>query len=212
MFLSVFQWPSSGELYLPNVQQDVERVKLLCDSESVDLVCERRGKHIVIKVPAKAPDPLASVIQLNFSKTPIIDPVLTIDPEATTRLPVEFADVEGLKKSEKRWMEKFGEWKRIVHGHEFNTDAELSWEVDVLVPGEYQVSLDYAGEGRLVWQVGIHGGKSIQNQQNSSHNYQTFPIGWLEFPESGKYRVFVQCLEGDVDQASLHTILFDPVR
>ena len=152
------------------------------------------------------------LIQLNFSKTPIIDQVLTIDPEATTRLPVEFADVEGLKKSEKRWMEKFGEWKRIVHGHEFNTDAELSWEVDVLVPGEYQVSLDYAGEGRLVWQVGIHGGKSIQNQQNSSHNYQTFPIGWLEFPESGKYRVFVQCLEGDVDQASLHTILFDPVR
>ena len=99
-----------------------------------------------------------------------------------------------------------------MHGHEFNTDAELSWEVEVLVPGESQVSLDYAGEGRLVWQVGIHGGKSIQNQQNSSHNYQTFPIGWLEFPESGKYRVFVQCLEGDVDQASLHTILFDPVR
>ena len=62
-------------------------------------------------------------------------------------------------------MEKFGEWKRIVHGHDFGPDADLSWEVDVLVPGEYQVSLNYAGEGRLVWHVGIDGGESIQNQQ-----------------------------------------------
>ena len=125
---------------------------------------------------------------------------------------MEFADVGGLKKSEKRWMEKFGEWKRIVHGHGFDTEAELSWEVDVLIPGEYQVSLNYAGEGRLVWRVGIDGGKSIQNQQNSSHNYQTFPIGWLKFRESGRHRVFVQCLEGDLERASLHAILFDPVR
>ena len=68
-FLSVFHWPKSGELYLPNVQQDVERVKLLQSSGSVDLVCERRGKHIVIRVPAKAPEVLASVIELNFLKS-----------------------------------------------------------------------------------------------------------------------------------------------
>ena len=186
-------------------------MKLLQSSGSVDLACERRGKHIVIRVPAKAPEVLASVIELNFTEIPVIDPVLTIDPEAITRLPVEFADVGGLKKSEKRWMEKFGEWKRIVHGHGFDTEAELSWEVDVLIPGEYQVSLNYAGEGRLVWRVGIDGGESVQNQQNSSHNYQTFPIGWLEFRESGRYRVVVQCLEGDLERASLHAILFDPV-
>ena len=117
-------------------------MKLLQSSGSVDLACERRGKHIVIRVPAKAPEVLASVIELNFTEIPVIDPVLTIDPEAITRLPVEFADVGGLKKSEKRWMEKFGEWKRIVHGHGFDTEAELSWEVDVLIPGEYQVSLN----------------------------------------------------------------------
>ena len=80
------------------------------------------------------------------------------------------------------------------------------------MPGEYQVSLNYAGEGRLVWSVGVDGGESIQNQQNSSHNYQTFPIGWLHFPKSGRYRVSVQCLEGNVEKASLHTILFDAVR
>ena len=212
LFLTVFEWPASGELYLPNIEQDVQEARLLLGSDSTELLCQRRGKHVVVQVPAKAPESLASVIKLTFSEKPTVDPVLTLDPEAMTELAVEFADVNGVKKSEKRWMEKFGEWKRIVHGHDFGADADLSWEVDVLVPGEYQVSLNYAGEGRLVWHVGIDGGESIQNQQDSSHNYQTFPIGWLNFPKNGRYRVSVQCLEGDVEKASLHAILFDAVR
>ena len=212
LFLTVFEWPTSGELYLPNIDQDVREARLLLGSDSTELLCQRRGKHVVVQVPAKAPESLVSVIKLTFSEKPTVDPVLTLDPEAMTELAVEFADVNGVKKSEKRWMEKFGEWKRIVHGHEFGADADLSWEVDVLVPGEYQVSLNYAGEGRLVWHVGIDGGESIQNQQDSSHNYQTFPIGWLNFPKNGRYRVSVQCLEGDVGKASLHAILFDAVR
>lgn len=212
LFLTVFEWPASGELYLPNIEQDVREARLLLGSDSTELLCQRRGKHVVVQVPAKAPESLVSVIKLTFSEKPTVDPVLTLDPEAMTELAVEFADVNGVKKSEKRWMEKFGEWKRIVHGHEFGADADLSWEVDVLVPGEYQVSLNYAGEGRLVWHVGIDGGESIQNQQDSSHNYQTFPIGWINFPKNGRYRVSVQCLEGDVGKASLHAILFDAVR
>ena len=212
LFLTVFEWPASGELYLPNIEQDVREARLLLGSDSTELLCQRRGKHVVVQVPAKAPESLVSVIKLTFSEKPTVDPVLTLDPEAMTELAVEFADANGVKKSEKRWMEKFGEWKRIVHGHEFGADADLSWEVDVLVPGEYQVSLNYAGEGRLVWHVGIDGGESIQNQQDSSHNYQTFPIGWLNFPKNGRYRVSVQCLEGDVGKASLHAILFDAVR
>ena len=212
LFLTVFEWPASGELYLPNIEQDVREARLLLGSDSTELLCQRRGKHVVVQVPAKAPESLVSVIKLTFSEKPTVDPVLTLDPEAMTELAVEFADANGVKKSEKRWMEKFGEWKRIVHGHEFGADADLSWEVDVLVPGEYQVSLNYAGEGRLVWHVGIDGGESIQNQQDSSHNYQTFPIGWINFPKNGRYRVSVQCLEGDVGKASLHAILFDAVR
>ena len=212
LFLTVFEWPASGELYLPNIEQDVREARLLLGSDSTELLCQRRGKHVVVQVPAKAPESLVSVIKLTFSEKPTVDPLLTLDPEAMTELAVEFADVNGVKKSEKRWMEKFGEWKRIVHGHDFGADADLSWEVDVLVPGEYQVSLNYAGEGRLVWHVGIDGGESIQNQQDSSHNYQTFPIGWLNFPKNGRYRVSVQCLEGDVGKASLHAILFDAVR
>ena len=89
--------------------------------------------------------------------------------------------------------------------------GKATWEVDVLEPGDYCVHLTYAGEGRLVWGVDIEGGEHIQNQQNSSHNYQEFPIGWMNFPKPGKYQVSVSCLEGETETASLKAIRFAPV-
>jgi alpha-L-fucosidase len=80
--------------------------------------------------------------------------------------------------------------------------------VNVLTPGSYQVDLCYAGDTRLVWSVGVEGGETIQNQQNASHNYQAFPIGWLNFPSPGKYKVNVGCIEGNTATASLKSISF----
>jgi len=74
------------------------------------------------------------------------------------------------------------------------------------------VGLTYAGEGRLVWGVDVAGGEHIQNQQNSSHNYQEFPIGLVHFPQPGRYRVSVSLLEGDVANASLKSIRISPAE
>lgn len=54
-------------------------------------------------------------------------------------------------------------------------------------------------------------GAFIQNQQNSSHNYQTFPIGWLEFPEPGRYSIYVSCVEGQLEEASLKAVHFEKI-
>ena len=84
-------------------------------------------------------------------------------------------------------MEKFGEWKQVTRVHQWQAEGEATWEVDVLVPGYYQIDLTYAGEERMVWGVGIKGGEHIQNEQNSSHNYQTFPLSLLAFPAPRRY-------------------------
>jgi alpha-L-fucosidase len=211
-FLTVFEWPVSGELYLPNLDQGIKAARLLKGSDGTVVLWQRRGEHIVLRLPARAPEALASVIELQFSEKPEVDQTLVIDPEAATELPVEFATVDQMKLSEKRWMEKFGEWKRIVHAHEFADGGAVTWDVDVLEPGEYQVFLNYAGEGRIVWEVAVDGGEKIQNQQNSSHNYQSFPIGWLHFPAKGRHQITVRCLEGNQEKASLHTLELVPLR
>ena len=64
----------------------------------------------------------------------------------------------------------------------------------------------------MVWGVSVQGGEKIQNQQNSSHNYQSFPIGWINFPKPGQYKIDVTCVEGNFEAASLSSIKFTPVE
>jgi alpha-L-fucosidase len=142
---------------------------------------------------------------------PEVDPCWGLDPSLETTILAQFARVTGAKQEAKRWMEKFGEWKHVVRVWQWEQAGRASWEVDVLKPGYYNVNLTYSGEGRIAWGVDVEEGQHIQNQQNSSHNYQKFPIGWINFPEPGKHTVSVSCVEGDLTEASLKAIHFTRV-
>lgn len=211
LFLCVFDWPESGKLYLPNLQSEISSADLLFSGEKSAVTWTRNGEAVVLELPARAPEKLVSVIELELASEPNVDPVWTLDPNVPTEVLAEFATVQDAKKSEKRWMEKFGEWKGIEHAHEWGENGKATWEIDVIVPGEYNVSLTYAGEGRLVWSVEVEGVERIENQQNSSHNYQEFPIGWIAFPKPGRYRVSASCIDGEISTASLKAISFEPV-
>ncbi|WP_182867961.1 alpha-L-fucosidase [Rhodopirellula sp. JC639] len=208
LFLCVFDWPESGKLYLPNLKSEIKGAELLFGDRSTSIQWDKQGDWGVIQLPPRAPEKLVSVIELEFSSEPLVDPTWALDPQVKTELLAEFASVQDATQSGKRWMEKFGEWKRITQVHQWKPGGKATWEVDVLQPGDYNVELTYAGEGRLVWQVAIEGGEQIQNQQNSSHNYQSFPIGWINFPKPGRYQISVGLVEGDPESASLKAIEF----
>ncbi len=212
LFLVVFDWPAAGKLYLPGLKTTVVSARLLKAEQSQALTWEVAADWTVLQLPPRAPEELASVIELECDGAPQADPVWGIDPNVGTEILAEFAAVEDAEKTEKRWMEKFGEWKSVVHVHDWKPGGKAVWEVNVLKPGDYCVHLTYSGEGRLVWGVDVKGGEHIQNQQNSSHNYQEFPIGWVNFPKPGKHKIAVSCLEGDVQSASLKAIRCVPVR
>lgn len=213
LFLAVFEWPRSGELHLSGLKNKIKSVKLLQpEGKGKALTHNRSGSWTCISVPAVAPDPLVSIIEVQLEGKPDVDPTHGLDPEIRTVIEADFATVEGVELKPKKWMEKFGEWKHIEQISGWSDDSYAEWEVDVLEPGAYQVDLTYSGEGRLVWGVSVVGGESIQNQQNSSHNYQSFPIGWVEFPEAGKYKVRASCLDGAVESGSLSAIGFKAVK
>ena len=211
LFLCVFDWPESGKLYLPNLHTEVASADLLVDGEKQSVSWNKSGNAVVLELPARSPEKLVSVIELKLASAPEVDPVWAIDPNIPTEVLAEFASVENAEKSEKRWMEKFGEWKGVVHAHNWEQGGKAIWELDVIQPGDYNVSLTYAGKDRLVWAVEVEGGERIQNQQNSSHNYQEFPIGWINFPEPGRYKVSAACIEGEIADASLKAITFEPI-
>ena len=221
LFLTVFDWPTTGSLYIPGLKTGIVSARLLNGEESTPVEFETKEGWTELKIPVAAPEKIASVIELTCASKPEADSTWGIDPDCETEISTEFASVSAAKKSSKRWMEKFGEWKGTIHVHDWKAAADEAkngpkfkgnaiWEVEVLKPGDYNIELTYAGEGRVVWGVAIEGGESIQNQQNSSHNYQKFPIGWINFPEAGRYKVSVSFLDGIVEKASLKSIHFAP--
>ena len=212
LFLSVYEWPASGRLYLPGLQTPIASARVLKRGQTERVDHESVDGWTVFQLPLRAPEEFVSVIELELEGEPKVGATWGVDPDVETEILAEFAHVEGADLSKKRWMEKFGEWKAVEHVSGWSSDGKATWEVSVLDPGDYNVSLTYSGEGRLVWGVDVEGGEHIQNQQNSSHNYQEFPIGWIRFPEAGKYKVSVSCLEGDLERASLKSIHFLPIE
>ncbi len=209
LFLCVFDMPQEGALYLPGLKTKITSVRLLSKrKKQAELKVQTQDGWAKIQLPPRIAEKLVPVVQVELEDSPDVDPCWGIDPALETTILAQFAHVTDAKQETKKWMEKFGEWKHVVRVWQWQQGGKASWEVDVLKPGYYNVDLTYSGTGRIVWGVDVEGGQNIQNQQNSSHNYQTFPIGWINFPKPGRYTVSVSCLEGDLAEASLKAIHF----
>ncbi|HEY8898761.1 MAG TPA: alpha-L-fucosidase, partial [Niastella sp.] len=59
---SVFDWPKDGKLVVPGLQQPVISAKLLATGKTVSTSGTNDG--LVITLPEKAPDTIASVIKV----------------------------------------------------------------------------------------------------------------------------------------------------
>ena len=113
LFLCVFDWPTSGKLYLPNLKTNLESVRLLGGAQEGSLKWSKEADWTVISVPPSAPERLVSVIQVNLDSEPDVDPVWALDPDFPTEVLAEFAEVDNAKKDAKRWMEKNRTCSRI---------------------------------------------------------------------------------------------------
>ena len=212
LFLSVFDWPTSGKLILPGMKTGIESVSVLDGKQAKSIPFKEVKGWTVLDVPQTAPEKLVSIIEIKLAGAPEVDSTFGLDPNGETEILAEFSTVKGAKIKKDRWMEKFGEWISEYPATKWTDGGEAVWEVEVLVPGDYEVALTYTGDGRLVWGVDVVGGEHIQNQQNASHNYQQFPVGWLSFATPGKHKVAVSCLEGNIKTAELKSICLTPLN
>jgi alpha-L-fucosidase len=68
LYLHVFNWPKDGKLVVPGYgDKKVTAVFLLADSECTPLPVKSTGETIEIELPATAPDPIATVIALEYA-------------------------------------------------------------------------------------------------------------------------------------------------
>ncbi len=69
LYLHVFDWPAGGKLSVSGVKGGVRKAYLLADEKRTSLnITSGNGNNIVISVPAKAPDPINTVVVLETEK------------------------------------------------------------------------------------------------------------------------------------------------
>jgi len=213
LFLSVFEWPQDGKLYLPGLTSEIVSAKILGQNEeSSNLKYVHKNNWIVFDVPYKKPDSPISVIEVKLKNTKVkLEKAHGIYPNIKTELLTEFAQVVNAEKKSIRWMEKFGEWKRTTQVSKWKENSKAEWEVNVLEPGYYYLDLNYKGEGRLVWNMITDENVMIQNQQAATRKYQNYAMGILEFKTAGKHTISVSLIEGNPETSSLKSLTIKPV-
>jgi len=60
LYVAIFAWPTSGKLELPGLQGKVKKGTLLANSKQLQV--EQTATGLTLKLPAKAPDKIASVV------------------------------------------------------------------------------------------------------------------------------------------------------
>lgn len=210
--LLVYHWPTNGKLFVPGLTKGIKSISLLTSNGKKSLNYTFDGKWLKINTPGVAPDPLVSVIEVVMQGIPVIDNMLGVDPAMETIVPVDFAEVEGCHKTGKSWMEKFGEWKHVVQVGQWTDESKLTYAIDIVKPGYYQIDLNYTGQGRVVWKIENSTGEIVQNQQASSSVYNWYPWGWMKFKAPGRYKITVSLVEGDGDKLSLTALRFKSVE
>ena len=213
----VFDWPADRRIHLPGIDGAPESAMLIApNGEKRTVAVEEAGGWMVLDASeaagADVTPALASVIELQFDTPPAIDRTPGIHPNAPRELSTHFATVRDAEKRKRSWMEKFGEWKFAIQVSDWQPGGVAEWEVDVAEAGDYQISLTYRGEDRLVWSVGVSEGTVIRNQQAASPVYHTYPIGIIRFEQPGNHTVSVSLVDGNPETSSLKSIHFTPVR
>ena len=165
----------------------------------------------MLELPARAPEDFVSLIEMEIEGEPVVNHLPALDPEISTEITAHFALTHNCTIQQRRWMEKFGEWKTSQNIHHWKPGSKATWEVNVLEPGDYLVELNYAGEGRLVWRVESDKGETLQNEQNSSHIFNSYPMGWMKFDTPGQHIVSVSLVNGDPVKSELAAIRFTPI-
>ena len=211
LFLSVYEWPQTGKLFLPGLKSEINEANLLKSAIKSEINFRKDRGWIILDIPFERPEEFVSVIEIELKDLPEADPIYGLDPDIPTVITSHFAETTGCQAEDKRWMEKFGEWIKVTKISHWKQDGKATWEVEVYKPGNYLVELTYAGQGRLVWSVETDEGAKIHNEQNSSHIFTSYPIGWIRFDQPGKHKVSVSLHNGDPLTSELSAITFTRV-
>jgi alpha-L-fucosidase len=201
IYLHVFNWPLSHKLPVTGIKTKPRKAYLLADPEKNSLIHATSGAFTLVDLPAKAPDPLVSVVVLEYDSYPAVEeglvaqsvyggfsltPAHVLESMGNTKL--EAPDRRGTVPAHTRITEKSSYLWRIYVEKPMRLYADVSYSYQgeggkgsLLVnsqAGSLQASLRptgmFVGEPNRDWQI---------------ESFNAHRLGRLEFPEAGFYDI-----------------------
>lgn len=211
IYLFVRDWPKDGKLSLPGLKNVVKSAYFLTDKSS-KIPFKQDNNTTNLSLPTIPTDHPLTVLVLEIEGTPKVDPpVLVQDTTGVFKLNYLTAITHG--KTETRFNVNL-----LFHitGWSDPEDA-TDWIIQVNKPGMFRVNISYGAE-KLVegkpYEI-TNGSSSLKSTVLPAGDYKfhDFPLGYFNFPKSGKYTLTIRPLSSDsLNLMFLNTITLSPVN
>ena len=192
LYLHVFHWPANGQLHVGGLKSDPKSARLLAASSAPGLAIRRiDANDLEISVPGAAPDPVDTVIRLDFDGPIAADFARYIPADTPTTLHVMDGrlDGDGVQYGDgKRDRDCVWSWDR--------TGSGVAWPVRLTAAAKFRVAANYAlpakGDGGA-FEIAADGrildGKVEPAKQVTS--FTTADVGTIELP-AGEYTLTIR--------------------
>jgi alpha-L-fucosidase len=189
LYLHVFDWPEDGVLALRGLRNRVGKAYLLA-APAAALRVNRYGKNrLSIALPEKPVDGIDSVVVLEISGRPEVDPFI-VHQAAGSPISLDYLSAATYGRAVKRFNRK-GEEDRFHISKMQGPEDVLEWRVQVRSPGSYEVAITYAAipgwEGASY--VVTSGKEKINGTVKSTpgwYEYRTETIGRFRLSDRGQ--------------------------
>jgi alpha-L-fucosidase len=230
LYLHVLHAPGNGKIFVPGIADATHDVRLLVANENLEW-CKVNG-GIEIQLPDLLPDSRNTV--LTVSTDPLSDrhfesaTMYFVDRQSdATKLSPELAELGGAVTRENlRYWLYFGQWKYFpTVGGLKSEDDFLRWNLNIIEPGEYKVSLLYSADATETGQEGqivVDAGKSDPQflpfrvletgEMSVARPVPTVKhdIGIVEFAE-GSATLSIAALQNGENLFKIATVILQPV-
>ncbi len=184
IYLHVFDWPADGRLVVPGLKSPVSRATLLASGQS--LAAKADGPDLVLTLPVAAPDPVASVIKLEFTSSPVIEQVLPApDAAGVIDLPASLVAIVNAYGANARLM---GAGETSYVGGWDRANTALNWEFSAPQPATYSVEVEIAtaGAGSIELACGTEKRTVPFTTTGGVDNYQRVSLGQMTIAAAGE--------------------------
>ena len=209
LYLHVFDWPADSRLVVPGLKNEATAAWLLADADKKPLPTQRAGDDLVVTLPGKAPDAIASVVVLKVKGALAIEGSMTGQAaDGSIRLPAS----EGICHGGKIAYESGG--KRDNIGFWLDPSDWVEWQFTIKKPGTFTITAEIASPGRSRFVVAV-GRMQVEAQSPKTGDYGKFTavaLGKVEIPSAGKTSLSVKAVREGWQPLNLKSITLTPVK